>query len=253
MTLFETLAVVFALHVVCWFLISIIKKRNDVADVAWGLGFVLFAWVSYVYSSQGMPQILVTFLVTVWGVRLASHISRRHKGKPEDHRYAGWRTEWKYFYTRSFFQIYLFQSLLMVLIAVPILFINSVSGVAFLPLVALGVLIWFIGFFFESVGDRQLKFFLQKPENSDKLMTEGLWKYTRHPNYFGEVTMWWGIWVMALAYPYGFVTIVGPLTITVLILFVSGVPLSERRYAGRPDFEEYKKKTSVFIPLPRKQ
>ena len=119
-------------------------------------------------------------------------------------------------------------------------------------LVIIGFIVWLIGFYFESVGDKQLANFIHNPENKGKLMTEGLWKYSRHPNYFGEVTQWWGIWIIALSVPYGWVAIIGPITITILILFVSGVPLLEKKYKGRSDFEAYKKRTSIFIPLPPK-
>lgn len=116
----------------------------------------------------------------------------------------------------------------------------------------LGLVIWLIGFFFEAVGDAQLSEFLKNPKNKGKIIQTGLWRYTRHPNYFGEVAQWWGIWLITLGIPLGWFGIIGPLTITVLILFVSGVPLLEKKYQGRADFEAYKKQTSVFFPLPPK-
>jgi steroid 5-alpha reductase family enzyme len=112
--------------------------------------------------------------------------------------------------------------------------------------------VWAIGFFFEVMGDRQLKQFLHNPSHKGKIMDRGLWAYTRHPNYFGEVLQWWGIFLCALALPFGYVTIIGPLLITYLILFVSGIPMLEKKYKGRPDYEQYKKRTSMFFPLPRK-
>jgi steroid 5-alpha reductase family enzyme len=110
--------------------------------------------------------------------------------------------------------------------------------------------VWLIGFYFESVGDAQLALFIQNPTNKGKLMQTGLWAYSRHPNYFGEVTQWWGIWLIALTTPWGIVTVVGPLMITFLILFVSGVPLLEKKMETHQDFAAYKKRVSVFLPLP---
>jgi steroid 5-alpha reductase family enzyme len=116
------------------------------------------------------------------------------------------------------------------------------------PLVLAGICVWGIGFFFESVGDHQLKVFISKPENRGKLMTSGLWKYTRHPNYFGEATMWWGMFLIALGAGASVAAILSPLTITFLLLFVSGVPLVEKPMWERPEFREYAKHTSKFFP-----
>jgi steroid 5-alpha reductase family enzyme len=235
-----------------WYVVSIILKRNDVADFAWGLGFVTLAWTSFLYSGFSERGLLATLLVTIWGSRLAWHIYLRNRGKAEDYRYQIWRKEWKYFYLRSFLQVFLLQGVLLYLIALPFLYINHASDWGVNLLDFIGVVIWSIGFYFESTGDSQLKKFISNPNNKGKIMNTGLWKYSRHPNYFGEVTQWWGIYVMTLSLPFGFVTIIGPLTITILILFVSGVPLLEKKYLGRPDFEEYKEKTSIFFPLPPK-
>ena len=114
-------------------------------------------------------------------------------------------------------------------------------------------MVWLIGFFFEVVGDYQLKTFLANPKNKGKLMTPGLWRYTRHPNYFGEATMWWGIAIIALATPYGWVAIITPVLITYLLLFVSGVPMTEKSFAGKPGWDRYKRQTSIFLPLPPKE
>jgi steroid 5-alpha reductase family enzyme len=233
-----------------WFVVSVIRRRNDVADIAWGLGFVLLAWLSFYLSGYSFKAILVTSLVTIWGLRLAWHIYHRNKNKPEDSRYLEWRNMWKNFYLRSFFQVFMLQGVFLFLISLPVLFISRSVSYSFGLLEVIGFLIWLLGFYFESVGDRQLKDFISNPANKGKIMDQGLWCYSRHPNYFGEVTQWWGIFLIALSIPNSFFTIIGPLTITILILFVSGVPLLEKKYAGRPDFEEYKKRTSIFIPLP---
>lgn len=241
------------LHMTSWFIISLILKRNDVADIAWGLGFINISWTGLFLNGFSQRGLIAAILVTIWGVRLAWHIYLRNKGKPEDYRYQAWRKEWKYFYLRSFLQVYILQGLFMYLIALPVIFINqnSFPGINLLDIV--GIVIWILGFYFESTGDSQLKEFISNPANKGKIMDQGLWKYSRHPNYFGEVTQWWGIFVMALSIPFGYFTIIGPLTITSLILFVSGVPLLEKKREGQPLWEEYKRKTSVFIPLPPKK
>lgn len=247
------IAIVF-LHIFIWFLVSLVYKRNDVADLAWGLGFIVVALSSLILAENASLRALtVVLLVTLWGARLSFHIFSRLVKKPEDARYATWRKEWgKWVIPRSFLQVFFLQTILMLIISYPVWFITLNPPVPFSARDAAGIIIWCIGFYFEAVGDAQLKKFISDPKNKGKIMQEGLWKYTRHPNYFGEVTMWWGIFILALSHPMGWQTIIGPLTITYLILFVSGVPLLEKKYAGRKDFEAYKAKTSVFFPLPPK-
>ncbi len=254
MNYYLTLVLILFLYMNLWFVISLIKKRNDVADVAWGLGFVLMSWTSFFISSGfGIRGILVGILVSIWGLRLALHIYTRNKGKAEDYRYQKWRMEWgKYFYLRSYFQVYILQGFLLFLIVLPVLAINKNLGPTLGWLDFVGIAVWIFGFYFESVGDAQLARFIKDPANKGKLMQNGLWAYTRHPNYFGEVTQWWGIWLICLSLPGGLFGIIGPITITFLILKVSGIPMLEKKMAENPDFFEYKKRVSVFLPLPPK-
>ena len=251
---FLTLELMLFCYMSLWFVLSLLKKRNDVADTAWGVGFVLLAWVSFFLGqAHGIRGFLVGLLVSIWGIRLAWHIHRRNKGKAEDYRYAIWRKEWgKWFYVRSYLQVYILQGILLFLIVLPVLFINKDAGQSFGLLDFIGIAIWVFGFVFESVGDAQLARFIKDPNNKGKLLQSGLWHYTRHPNYFGEVTMWWGIWLMALSVPFGFLSIIGPITIAILILKVSGIPLLEKKMAENPEFVEYKRKTSMFFPWFRK-
>ena len=239
-------------YMTAWFIVAQIRGRNDIADVAWGLGFILAAAVSLlageIYPLRGL---LVSGLVLVWGVRLAVHIHNRNRGKGEDPRYRKWREDWgKWFVLRSFLQIFILQGILLLMVAIPVTFINQAPAVPFGLFDFLGLAIWLYGFSFEVIGDWQLLMFTRNPDNKGKLMTSGLWRFTRHPNYFGEVTLWWGIWLMALALPGGWLTIIGPLTITILILKVSGIPLLEKPYEVRGDFQKYKLHTSAFFPLP---
>jgi steroid 5-alpha reductase family enzyme len=254
MNYYLTLGIVLFVYMSLWFVVSLIKKRNDVADVAWGLGFVLLTWISFFMSGTfGLRSILVGILVSIWGLRLAWHIHVRNRNKAEDYRYLAWRNEWgKWFYLRSYAQVYLLQGMLLYLIVSPVLAINASTNSPLGLLDIFGLLVWVLGFYFESVGDAQLARFISDPANKGKLLQTGLWSYTRHPNYFGEVTQWWGIWILALSTPSGVLFIIGPLTITFLILKVSGVPMLEKKMELNPDFAEYKRKTSMFIPFFRK-
>jgi len=240
------------LYMTGWFIAAQIRGRNDIADVAWGLGFTLVAVVSLVAGDVYSPRgLLVSGLVLAWGLRLALHIHNRNRGRGEDPRYRQWREEWgKWFVLRSFLQVFMLQGALLLLVAVPIVFVNTAPAGPLGWLDLLGLAVWLYGFGFEAVGDWQLLKFIRNPGNKGKLMTSGLWRYTRHPNYFGEVTLWWGIWLMTLCLPGGWLTIVGPLTITILILKVSGIPMLEKPYEDRADFQEYKRRTSAFFPLP---
>lgn len=237
------------------FIISAIRKRNDTADTAWGLGFIIVAVSTLILNVQfAERQLLVTSLVLLWGLRLAVHIHLRNRGKKEDHRYEEMKRKWRgNYYRKSYTNVFLSQGFLLLLISIPTIFINSQSGTGLTWLDGIGVAVWATGFYFESVGDYQLSQFIKNPHNKGHVMQSGLWKYTRHPNYFGEVTQWWGIFILALSVPNGIYTIIGPLVITLLITKVSGIPLLEKKYAGRADFEDYKKRTSVFFPLPPKR
>ncbi len=243
-------------YMTVWFLVALALRRNDVADVAWGLGFIVIAWSLLLVTDPRPPRLwIAAVLVTVWGVRLAYYIASRRRGKPEDYRYAAWRKQWgKWFYVRSYLQVFLLQGLFMVLIALPLAVLAAQTPPSRATMLgALAVGVWLVGFGFEAVGDAQLAAFLREPENRGHVMDRGLWRYTRHPNYFGEALQWWAIWLLTLGVPGWLLAAVGPLTITLLLRYVSGVPMLERKRAGQPEWEAYKARTSVFLPLPRKQ
>ncbi len=227
------------------FLFAVVKKDNSIADIGWGLGFVLVAIYTFFKTPIFLTtDILVTTLVLIWGLRLSYSIFRRNWGKGEDFRYKVWRENWgKWFLLRSYLQVFLLQGLFMFIIISPVVYINSgVQQNLFISF--LGLSVWIFGFAFESIGDKQLRLFIQKRKNRDDVMDQGLWKYTRHPNYFGEATMWWGIWLISL----NFYFLISPILITLLLRFVSGVPLLEKKMLQNPKFVEYAKKTSAFIP-----
>lgn len=242
-------------YVTFWFIVSRVIKRNDVADVAWGLGFVTVTiGASLMTSKTGSLARLSMFLTTVWGLRLALHIYLRNRHKTEDFRYAQWRKDWgKWFTLRSYLQVFLLQGLLLFAIALPVtITVGTPHTVSVSSWVAAGLITWLFGFYFEAVGDGQLSAFIVNPSNKGKIMNKGLWQYTRHPNYFGEVTQWCGLWLIlcatSLPTSYKLLGIIGPLTITTLILFVSGIPLLEKKYANNPAYQAYAKRTNKFFP-----
>lgn len=238
------------------FTVSVFIKRNDIVDIAWGPGIFLVTVATYLVTpSPNLLNQLIVLLIGLWAFRLAFRIFRRNRGKEEDYRYKQWREEWgSWVYVRSFFQVYVLQGFLMLVLGAPALLASheSEAFTGFGTLSFLGIAVWLVGFYFEVVGDKQLDDFIANRPKDKKVLDTGLWKYTRHPNYFGEVTMWWGIWLMVAPLPMSYVALISPLVITYLILFVSGVPMLERKFAGDPAYEAYKEKTSVFLPLPPK-
>jgi steroid 5-alpha reductase family enzyme len=248
-------ALVIWFYVTAWFALSLALKRNDVADVAWGLGPTVLGWWLFVRTGEfgATPLLLVTVLVSVWGARLAWHVAARDfaPGRGEDPRYAAWREEWRYFTVRSYLQVFLLQGFFMLLVSMPLIVLASWPAPALPVLTVVGAALWFAGFGFESIADRQLAAFLTIPrEARPPVMDRGLWAWSRHPNYFGESLMWWGLAIVALGVPYGWLGLIGPVTITLLLVFVSGIPLVERRHAGEPDWDAYKQRTSAFLPMP---
>ncbi len=236
--------------------LSLWLKRNDIADVSWGLSFILILIVNLWYTKNfTTTALVVSALVIVWGLRLAVRIYLRNRGRKEDFRYQKLREESpNNFLLRSFLQVYLLQGILAVIVSLPVIFlVSSKNPLTQTPLpLILGVSVWLVGFFFEVVGDYQLDKFISNPDNKGRVLQKGLWKFSRHPNYFGELTMWWGIFLIALPVPNGYLSVLGPLTITFLITKVSGIPPLEKNYAGNQEFEHYKAKTSMLIPLPPK-
>lgn len=244
--IFAYMTVIFA---VAWRL-----KRIDIVDSAWGGAFVVIALTSLFMGIGGAVQYFVTALVVIWAVRLSGAIFMRfRRSKVEDPRYTVMRATWKtHPAVQAYMRIFLVQGVLAILVSSSVIVINLSEVTVVSSVAILGGAVWLIGFLFEAIGDVQLKRHLADPLLKDTLMTSGLWRFTRHPNYFGEAVQWWGIFIIALSIPYGWFTIIAPLTITGLLLFVSGVPLTEKRFEGRPGWGEYKKHTSVFLPLPPK-
>lgn len=239
----------------CMFLVSRLVGRLDVVDIAWGGAFVVAAFASIVvggnYSFGWNTQTIVLVGVVIWAVRLTHHILRRLITHPEDKRYQAFRKKWHGSEVlNSYMRIFLVQAILATVIAIAIIHVNfsPLQQPEFFTYAGMGL--WIIGFLFEMIGDRQLRRHMMNPKSNNTLLTRGLWRYTRHPNYFGEALLWWGISFMAFETAYGWVGLIGAVLITYLLLYVSGVPLTEKLLANRSGWQEYRKRTSKFIPLP---
>jgi steroid 5-alpha reductase family enzyme len=237
-----------------WWIIALISKRNDIADVAWGLGFITLAVSLLLYTGvYGFKSFLLVGMVCVWGIRLATHIALRHWGKPEDGRYQKMRDGWKYKHLQSYTHVFLTQGFFLLLVATPIILFFSGQSLSMFWLNSIGLAMWIIGFLFEAISDYQLAVFIKNPENKGKIMKYGLWRYSRHPNYFGEISSWWGVYLFTLFTPFWYVGVIGPITITYLIIGVSGIPMVEKHYEGNAEYEQYQKTTSAFFPLPPRE
>lgn len=232
------------------FLIAQQLENFSIVDIGWGIGFLIITWTSF-FGGQvsNYPQLLVAILVTIWSIRISTHIYLRNSGKPEDPRYRQWRKQWgKWASLRGYFQVFVLQAILLWIIALPVIHINYSIEVPNSLILALGVAVWIVGFVWESVADYHLSVHLNKPGKKSLLKT-GLWKYSRHPNYFGEATLWLGIWIMvATVNANALYTIISPLLLVFLLRFVSGVPMVERPKAKDRLFQSYAQKTNAMFP-----
>jgi steroid 5-alpha reductase family enzyme len=270
-TTFIIIGAVIWAYVSAGFVMSVIWQRNDIADVMWGPGILVAALTALMTSGETMRSAplayLICGLIFVWAARLAWQIGSRFLAKSqEDSRYASWRKSWSNFYLRSYLQVFLLQGLLMILVS--ILAIAAAmyrDGATYqTAVVFIGCLVFAFGFAFEAVADVQLNAFVKAKTEKAEILTTGLWRYSRHPNYFGEVTTWWGLWIIAIApaladrttenLAIALLALISPITITTLILKISGIPMLEAKYAGNKKFDAYKRRTSAFFPwFPGKQ
>lgn len=253
--------VILLIHFIIWFIISQIKKNNGLIDIAWGSGIVVSAIASLFISNEfNILKIVITIITVFWGLRLSSYLFVRNFNKPEDYRYQKMRNKWQTkLKTKAFFKVFLLQSVLNYLIGLPVILTNLQIGYINSSLSSLvliiGVTIFMIGFIIESLADYQLKKFKNDSKNKGKILTSGLWKYSRHPNYFGESLLWIGIFIVSQAQLslFSLIGIISPILITLFVRYVSGVPILERRYKDNLEYQEYAKKTAIFIPLPPKK
>ncbi len=259
------------IHFIGFFVYALRKNDFGVIDMGWGIGFVAVSWLLILSRillfdlNTTVVGFLTTMLVSIWGIRLATHIRKRNRGKAEDRRYTAMRANIKppYLLLKSFFKIFFVQAIFMMMVSLSIIHNQSTMMFSedqpFLVIwIIFGVIIWIVGYFFQAVGDRQLAEFIQDKKNQGQLMTQGLWSLTRHPNYFGEACMWWGIAFIGFAsdgpWFIPIIALISPVVITLLLRYVSGVPLLEKHMKTKPGFDTYQKRTSIFFPwFPKKK
>lgn len=238
---------------------SLYTKRSDIVDVVWGMSFVFvgFFWIAFT-QAPSFSFAVALLLVSVWGVRLSYHIGLRHFSKEtEDRRYVSMKEGWRFPQIRAYFQIFVLQAFLMSIIALPLVLHANTGVTTALPLVCIGVLVWLLGFYFQVRGDFELSRYISTKKKTDGLLKTGIWGLTRHPNYFGEMTMWWGIFIVTISsfnLAYLIVAALGPILITLLLRYVSGVPMLEKYWEEKyqDEFAQYKENVPMLIPDFRK-
>ncbi len=253
---FQGSLIVFILVTLIWGL-SVIIKNVSIVDLFWGIGFVVINAFYFFSSGDFFPRkILLLVLVTLWGLRLFIYLSWRNMGKGEDFRYQEFRRKYgaERYWWFSYFQVFLLQGALIMVVSLPLLGVNSQSGSGGLNWMDyLGMVVFTIGFFFEAGGDYQLARFKKNPNNKGKLLTTGFWKYTRHPNYFGDSSVWWSFGIFSIAAG-SYWPVIGSVIMTLLIIKFSGVALLEKSLnESKPQYRDYIRKTSPFFPwFPKK-
>lgn len=245
-------AVTIAVLMVGTWLISVVIKDASIVDITWGLGFATVATVLWIADdSRSSLDTLLWMMTLIWGLRLCLYLARRNLGHGEDYRYVAMRKRWgPAFPVISFLTVYTLQGTLMWIVSLPVQLSHRQEG-SIGALAIIGVVLWLVGFYFESVGDLQLRRFKADPSNGGKVLDTGLWRYTRHPNYFGDACVWWGIALVACSVSVGRWGLIGAAVMNLLLLKVSGVALLERSLKRRkPDYQAYVERTSAFIPRP---
>ncbi len=239
-------------------LLSVRLRNVSIVDVFWGPAFLLASVVYRLTGPSPEPRhLLLLGLVAIWSLRLGGYILLRAHGKPEDYRYATMRAgHGSRFWWVSLFTVFLLQGALVTLIALPHLFTQAqATAPGWRSTDLAGILLWLIGFAFEAGGDWQMARFKADPANRGRVMDRGFWRYSRHPNYFGDAAQWWGFWLIALAAPGGGWTVIGPIVMTFFLLRVSGVALLEKTIVERrPKYRDYIEATPAFVPwFPRRK
>ena len=245
-------SVVFSMMTALW-ACSLLIKDASIVDRVWGLGFVLIAWtLACMTPMLDLGRLLMVIMVSIWGLRLSFYIHFRNQGHPEDYRYAAMRKfHGKRFWWYSFFSVFTLQAVIMLVVAMPVIWTLSRTNETAPPnFVIAATLIWFIGFIFEAGGDWQLKRFKSDASNRGKLLNTGFWRWTRHPNYFGDALQWWAFGALATAYgSKALPTLIGPAVMTLFLRKVSGVDLLEKTMRNsKPGYEDYVKTVPAFLP-----
>jgi len=257
MTLFSQASIIILVLVTLLWIWSVFIKNVSIVDIFWGLGFVVVnAFYVFMSGELNTRKILILALVSIWGLRLAIYLAFRNIGKGEDFRYKEFRRNYgpKRYWWFSFFQTFLLQGVLIMIVSLPLLGINSSASSGDLKLLDyIGIVVWLIGFTFEAGGDFQLARFKRDFANKGKVLNTGFWKYTRHPNYFGDSAVWWAYAIFSIAAS-SYWQIIGSIVMTLLIIKISGVALLEKTLNNtKSKYREYIEKTSSFFPwFPKK-
>ena len=251
MSLYLLSAATLLLFMSLLFLIALKKRDNSIIDAWYGIAFLLSVGAAFLYASEGHPrQYLMLGLIGAWGLRLSIHISLRKTGvEGEDFRYRRWREEWgDSFVWRSYLQVFLLQGAVVFLVSLPALLVMGEPGSSLGFWDLLGTVVWALGFGWEAIADWQLLRFKRTPDHQGRILQQGLWRYSRHPNYFGEAVLWWGIFLISLGAGKGLPALVSPVLINYLLLRVSGVPMLESKQEKNSEFQENKHRTNAFFP-----
>jgi steroid 5-alpha reductase family enzyme len=249
-------AITIAAVMVTTWIISLIIKNASIVDIVWGAGFAVTSWVlAATVDGNSGRQLLLAVMVGLWGMRLALYLAKRNIGHGEDWRYKAMRKKkGKNFGVISLVTVFGLQGVLMWTVSLPVILGNADDSPGVGPIAVMGIMLWLVGLTFEAVGDYQLAKFKKDPSNATKVMDKGLWSLTRHPNYFGDALLWWGIGIVGAETGSGIFGLVGPLVMTFFLLKVSGVPMLERSLSRRREgYADYVAKTSGFIPRPPKK
>lgn len=226
--------------------------RYNVVDVTWGASFVVVAAVAAVVGDgDAFRRVLLLALVAVWGLRLAWHMVTKSAGKGEDPRYDK-LLGGDFSAANVIRKIFAVQAVMAWFISLPLQLSAALGPTprVLLPILLVGVAVWILGVLFEAIGDRQLRQFKADPANKGMIMDRGLWSWTRHPNYFGDASVWWGLWLITITGWPSLLTVLSPVAMTYFLVHATGARLTERIMAGRPGFREYCARTSFFVPRP---
>lgn len=236
------------------FAVAYQRKRLDVVDAAWGGGFVVVAWLIAGLNLYSRT-LLLAVLIDIWAIRLTNHIIERSRNRHQDDpRYAQMTAKWRpeFYWLRAYISVFLLQGLLILIISLPVLFISNQPLKQAPAIMVIGTIVWLVGFVTEAVADRQLQRFVGNSKNKGKVLDSGLWRYSRHPNYLGEIIEWYGLGIIACGVRFGWIGLLGGVFLNLLIRFVSGVPPIENRKQKSKAYAEYMKRTNALLPKFRK-
>jgi steroid 5-alpha reductase family enzyme len=246
-------ALVLGMMSLLW-LLSVHKSDVSIVDPWWSFGFLVITLQGVLRTERTPAKLLLLGLVATWSLRLWAHLLWRSRGRPEDPRYAAFRQRFgpQRYWWLSYFQVFLLQGLLMLIISAPLVVATAAAPPDPIgPAQLLGAALVVVGFLFEAIADHQLTTFRGDPARRGQVLDRGLWRYSRHPNYFGEALLWWGYYVLALPQPYGWATIFAPALMSFLLLRVSGVTMLDAHLSRtKPGYAEYVRRTSAFFPRP---